>query len=85
MIEFNLSTSELDEYRQTARDFRSDKTIETKHHAIPHVNSAMKYPAGDEWHEGYVDDVCIIGQDGNEKSALYNTIGSRVDAGTVWV
>ncbi|KAF1804063.1 WD40-repeat-containing domain protein [Mucor lusitanicus] len=80
MIEFNLSTSELDEYRQTARDFRSDKTIETEHHAIPHVNSAMKYPAGDEWHEGYVDDVCIIGQDGNEKSALYNTIVSRGSA-----
>ncbi|KAG1154638.1 hypothetical protein G6F37_009267 [Rhizopus arrhizus] len=35
------------------------------------------YPAGDEWHEGCVDDMHIIGQDSNERSPLYNHVVSR--------
>lgn len=80
MIEFNLSTSELDEYRQAATKFRTDRTKGSDHHTVAHVKNSTKYPAGDEWHEGYVDDVCIIGQDGNKKSALYNAIVSRGSA-----
>lgn len=78
MIEFKLSSYQLNKYRQTARKFRSDITTGKKHQSIAQVQSSTRYPTGDEWHEGYVDDVCIIGQDGDKESALYNTIG-RVD------
>ncbi|KAK4520265.1 uncharacterized protein ATC70_008398 [Mucor velutinosus] len=80
MIEFNLSSAQLNKYRQTATKFRSERTKGNKHQTVSHVESSTKYPAGDEWHEGYVDDVCIVGQDGDEKSALYNTIVSRGSA-----
>lgn len=75
MIEFSLTSSQLDKYRQTAEKFRSDRMKRNKQQPIAHVKRSTKYPAGDEWHEGYVDDVCIVGQDGDEKSALYNAIG----------
>ncbi|KAL7317855.1 hypothetical protein PS15m_004160 [Mucor circinelloides] len=77
MIEFSLTSSQLDKYRQTAEKFRSDRMKRNKQQPIAHIKRSTKYPAGDEWHEGYVDDVCIVGQDGDEKSALYNAIVSR--------
>jgi hypothetical protein len=35
------------------------------------------YPGGDEWHEGYVDDVYILGQNGDTSDPLNNMIGKR--------
>ncbi|KAI8338406.1 WD40-repeat-containing domain protein [Chlamydoabsidia padenii] len=30
------------------------------------IKPRSKFPHGDEWHDGYVEDVCILGQDGDD-------------------
>ncbi|KAJ8660565.1 hypothetical protein O0I10_003612 [Lichtheimia ornata] len=41
------------------------------------VKNKIVYPAGDEWHEGYVDDIYILGQHGGNPHPLDGCIVSR--------
>ncbi|CAO3645081.1 unnamed protein product [Cunninghamella blakesleeana] len=41
------------------------------------IQPKLKFGHGNEWHEGYVDDVYILGQDGNHKNELYKHVVSR--------
>lgn len=47
------------------------------------VKSKNVYPAGDEWHEGYVDDVYILGQHNGKAHPLDDCIGNVVSGG--WI
>lgn len=75
LVQFKITTTQLDEYRKKAEEFRAKKIKSDRWESMADVDQPFIYPAGDEWHEGYVDDVFVIGQDGDEESKLYNHIG----------
>lgn len=43
------------------------------------VKNKIVYPAGDEWHEGYVDDIYILGQHGGNPHPLDGCIGNVME------
>ncbi|CEP10298.1 hypothetical protein [Parasitella parasitica] len=77
LIEFKITTSQLNQFRQSAKSFRLKGHEANKGIRTSTIDRFIKFPAGDEWHEGYVDDVYILGQDGDKHNKLYNKIVSR--------
>jgi hypothetical protein len=78
MIRFKLTERRLQSFREKCKTFRQNQS-ETgdkwKMGSVATIAPTMVYPEGDEWHEGYIDDICILGQDGDTESPLYNKIG----------
>lgn len=64
-------------YQLTSDHLKNFRTIveQNKDENAAIIQPTSIYPAGDEWHEGCVDDMHIIGQDSNERSPLYNHVG----------
>ncbi|KAG2192389.1 hypothetical protein INT46_008926 [Mucor plumbeus] len=77
LIEFTITANQLKQFRTKAEEYRSNRDKRDKWELMTNIDRSTKYPAGDEWHEGYVDDVYVIGQDGDERNKLNNKIVSR--------
>jgi hypothetical protein len=75
LIEFTITANQLKQFRTKAEEYRSNRDKRDKWELMTNIDRSTKYPAGDEWHEGYVDDVYVIGQDGDERNKLNNKIG----------
>lgn len=75
MIEFTITANQLNQFRTKAEGYRTKGDKRDKWELMTNIDRSTKYPAGDEWHEGYVDDVCVIGQDGDSRNNLNNKIG----------
>ncbi|KAI8875136.1 WD40 repeat-like protein [Backusella circina FSU 941] len=73
---------DLVQFKLTKKDIQNLKNIKGDHDEdafTPAINFSpnVVYPGGDEWHEGYVDDVYIMGQNGDNSDPLNNMIVSR--------
>ncbi|KAI9335222.1 WD40-repeat-containing domain protein [Pilaira anomala] len=81
MVRFHITPELLNTFRQNLEKHRSKESNTADKWATlgPLVTIApnMIYPNGGEWHEGYIDDIYIFGQDGDKSSKLYNKIISR--------
>lgn len=78
MIRFQLMKRQLQTFRTKSNTYRKqliERGEKWKGGSVVTIAPTSIYPEGDEWHQGYVDDVCILGQDGDTKSPLYNKIG----------
>ncbi|OBZ82107.1 hypothetical protein A0J61_09843, partial [Choanephora cucurbitarum] len=76
MVRYDLSDKILVKLRQKMEQAKKQDAAEKWFNPMT-VESTMTYPSGDEWHAGYVDDICILGQDGDTKNPLYNKVLSR--------
>ncbi|KAI8357868.1 WD40-repeat-containing domain protein [Choanephora cucurbitarum] len=76
MVRYDLSDKILVKLRQKMEQAKKQDAAEKWFNPMT-IESTMTYPSGDEWHAGYVDDICILGQDGNAKDPLYNKVLSR--------
>lgn len=79
MIRFDVTAKQLQKIKNTADEFRKNlSSIATKTSvSVMNIKHAFIYPHGDEWHEGYIDDLCILGQDGDKKNPMHNRIGKN--------
>jgi WD40 repeat protein len=78
MITFIITDDHIDTFRTKAEEFRS-KESQSKNKwdrfgALAIIEPKSIFPQGDEWHEGYIDDIYIFGQDGDTSNKLYNKI-----------
>lgn len=67
LVRFHLTFEQI-ELLRSASEGQEKERVKTVHPEII-------YPNGSEWHEGYVDDVHILGQDNGPKNELSNHIG----------
>lgn len=87
-LSYNLSTlvvgcseGELVQYNLTQKNIKELKKIQEEHDDENGYDAAVKfspdtiYSGSAEWHDGYIDDVCILGQDGDASNPLNNMIG----------
>ncbi|KAI9487388.1 MAG: WD40-repeat-containing domain protein [Benjaminiella poitrasii] len=82
MLRYGITKEQLKAFRTKAQEFREKQAARNGDKwasggAISTSSPITIYPAGDEWHEGYLDGIYILGQDGNESHRLYNKIVSR--------
>ncbi|KAG2235955.1 hypothetical protein INT48_004285 [Thamnidium elegans] len=81
MASFHISPEQLNKFRQNLGEYRHKEAKTGDKWAafgpLATITVDTMYPKGSEWHEGYIDDICIFGQDGNTSSKLYNKIISR--------
>ena len=63
---------ELVQYTMKPKDIRS---MEKNDGHTKHFKHKSVYPSGGEWHEGYVDDVYVLGQQNQGTHALDGCIG----------
>ncbi|KAI7898927.1 WD40-repeat-containing domain protein [Cokeromyces recurvatus] len=82
LIRYTITKRHIQAFKAKTQEFRDKEASENGDKwasggAIASLSPMTVYPTGDEWHEGYLDDICILGQDGNEKHHLYNKIVSR--------
>ncbi|KAI8991260.1 WD40-repeat-containing domain protein [Mycotypha africana] len=81
MYRFVITAEQLKSFRTRAIEQRKEHPQDGdkwKHLGpIATINAKMRFPGGDEWHEGYVDGVHILGQDGNTRNKMNNLIVSR--------
>lgn len=78
MIRFTISERRLQKFREKSnsdREKQAESGDKWTLEPISTITPTMIYPEGDEWHEGYIDDICILGQDGDTESPLYDKIG----------
>lgn len=79
MVKFDIPKEDLKEFKNRADEYREQMDVDgsegVKAGPITTFDEAYVYPHGDEWHEGYIDDLCILGQDGNKKSTMNKKIG----------
>ncbi|CEG74547.1 hypothetical protein RMATCC62417_09742 [Rhizopus microsporus] len=87
-VSFDLSTlivgcsdGNLVRYSITAAQLKKFRSIveQNDEERVTTIQPTVIYPSGDEWHEGYVDDIHIMGQDSDEKDPLYNHVVSRAE------
>lgn len=79
MIRFRITQNQLDTFRSQAveeKRLKEAKSGDKWAHfgTLATIESKTIYPEGDEWHEGYIDDIYMFGQDGDQSSKLYNKI-----------
>ncbi|KAI8642933.1 WD40-repeat-containing domain protein [Parasitella parasitica] len=77
LVEFKITAAQLKQFKKLAESSRQNDFKANKGTKTPTVDRSIKFPAGDEWHEGYVDDIHILGQDGDNRDKSYNKIVSR--------
>ncbi|KAI8062353.1 WD40-repeat-containing domain protein [Gilbertella persicaria] len=78
MVRYSISDKDIQKIREKATKGKN-KDLESNEkwfNALSFQPNIM-YPEGDEWHSGYVDDICILGQDGNSQNGLNGKIISR--------
>jgi WD40 repeat protein len=78
LVQFNLAKKDI-ELLESIKEDPDDDDDDDDHSFRPWVEFSPDaiYPGGDEWHEGYVDDVYILGQNGDASDPLNNMIGKR--------
>ncbi|CAO3677911.1 unnamed protein product [Rhizopus stolonifer] len=69
LVRFHLTYEQIELLRSVSEGEEKER--------MKTVHPEIIYPNGSEWHEGYVDDVHILGQDNGPKNALSNHIVSR--------
>jgi hypothetical protein len=78
MVCFKITPQLLDKFRTKSASLRNkDSRTGDKWHdfgPIAIVEHKTIFPKGGEWHEGYIDDIYIFGQDGDKSSKLYEKI-----------
>lgn len=78
MVSFKITPQLLDKFRTKSANLRDkDSLTGDKWHdfgPIATIEPKSMYPKGGEWHEGYIDDIYIFGQDGDTSSKLYNKV-----------
>ena len=82
MVAFKLSPTLITKFRTKSVSYRQkESTTGDKWRdfgPIATIEPRITYPKGNEWHSGYIDDVQILGQDGDKKHPLYNKVGKWV-------
>ncbi|KAI8997508.1 WD40-repeat-containing domain protein [Pilobolus umbonatus] len=83
MLHFPLAAEAIREYRDKAlnnmkknMEKHKDSSGLNRHPGLSFKYDEL-YPHGEEWHEGYIDDIFILGQDGDPDAQRYNKIVSR--------
>lgn len=66
LVRFELDNEQIKNFKEIVINSKDEDPIT--------IHPAAVYPAGDEWHEGHIDDIHILGQDGDQKSPLYNHV-----------
>ncbi|KAG1150323.1 hypothetical protein G6F37_001942 [Rhizopus arrhizus] len=88
-VSYNLSTvmvgcsdGNLVRYQLTSEQIEKFKSISEQHEEekITAIRPTTIYPSGSEWHEGYIDDMHVLGQDNVKEDPLYNYVVSRGSA-----
>ena len=83
-VSYNLSTvmvgcsdGNLVRYQLTSEQIEKFKSISEQHEEekITAIRPTTIYPSGSEWHEGYIDDMHVLGQDNIKENPLYNYVG----------
>ncbi|KAI9304537.1 WD40-repeat-containing domain protein [Cunninghamella echinulata] len=87
LFQYSIKKSTIEQWRQhtyrvntnTEEDENENDDVEEDNNSkFPIVMKPKgKFSHGNEWHEGYVDDIYILGQDGNSKNELYKYVVSR--------
>ncbi|CAO3622900.1 unnamed protein product [Cunninghamella echinulata] len=85
LFQYSIKKSTIEQWRQhtyrlitNAEDDEDENDIEDNNSKFPIVMKPKgKFSHGNEWHEGYIDDIYILGQDGNSKNELYKYVVSR--------
>lgn len=83
MASFHITPEQLNKFRKNLEEHRHKEAKSGDKWATfgPLATIAVDtlYPKGGEWHEGYIDDIYIFGQDGNTSSKLYNKISKCLE------
>ncbi|KAI9277793.1 WD40-repeat-containing domain protein [Sporodiniella umbellata] len=69
LVHFQLTKELIDKFRATTTKNQEIEPVIINHLAV--------YPAGNEWHEGFIDDIYVLGQDEDESSPIFNHVISR--------
>lgn len=76
MVSFRITPELLERFRQKSVEYRTKEARSgdkwATFGALATIPPKTIYPKGGEWHDGYVDDIYIFGQDGDTSSKLYN-------------
>ncbi|CAO3689930.1 unnamed protein product [Rhizopus stolonifer] len=75
LVRFELDNDQIKNFKEIVINSKDEDPIT--------VYPAAVYPAGDEWHEGHIDDIHILGQDGDQKSPLYNHVSKTKTNGVL--
>ncbi|KAI7860536.1 WD40-repeat-containing domain protein [Circinella umbellata] len=63
MVRYDIKPSDIRKLEnETNNDNNNNNTNETTSHSIKTFKHKLIYPSGNEWHEGYIDDMYILGQ-----------------------
>ncbi|KAI8086452.1 uncharacterized protein BX664DRAFT_264707 [Halteromyces radiatus] len=81
LLQYGIQPTDVSEWRRITRQSKSYKNNDDDDGDDEQYNPTIikpktKFPHGQEWHDGYVEDIYILGQDGDENE-LNNHIVSR--------
>lgn len=73
MVDFEITEGLLESLQNKAEKHRNNPDAKIERTII---ESSYLYPHGNEWHEGYIDSVHVLGQDATKENPMNNKIGT---------
>lgn len=74
MVEFEITGTQLAMFSLRANEKKEHNLTKTP---LLTIGASYIYPKGDEWHEGHVDGIYVLGQDGEKENPMNNKIGKN--------